>query len=73
VFDTTAMGGTVITLTITTPSLGGNDDNEYRDLDVVVDQALSDTTVFTLTIDGGSGVTVQGDPNSTGQTASSTS
>jgi CSLREA domain-containing protein len=62
VFDTTAMGGNVITLTITTPSLGGNDDNEYRDLDVVVDQALSDTSVFTLTIDGGSGVTVQGDP-----------
>jgi CSLREA domain-containing protein len=63
VFDTTAMGGTVITLTITTPSLGTNDDNEYRDLDVVVDQSPSDTTVFTLTIDGGSGVTVQGDPS----------
>ena len=52
----------VITLTIPTGSVpNNNDDNEYLDLDVVVDQDPSDTTVFTLTIQG-SGVTVIRDP-----------
>jgi fibronectin-binding autotransporter adhesin len=50
VFDTAAMGGNVITLTIQTPSGIDNDNNEYLDLDVVVD---SDTTGITLTIQGG--------------------
>ena len=63
VFDTTAMGGTVITLTIQNASGNGNDDNEYLDLDVVVD---SDTTGITLTIQGG-GVKVIRDFNSTPQ------
>jgi CSLREA domain-containing protein len=66
VFDTTAMGGTVITLTIQNASGNGNDDNEYLDLDVVVDQDPGDTTVFTLTIQGG-GVKVIRDFNSTPQ------
>ena len=52
----------VITLTIPTGSVpNNNDDNEYLDLDVVVDQDPGDTTVFTLTIQG-SGVTVIRDP-----------
>ena len=63
VFDTTAMGGNVITLTIQTASGNGNDDNQYLDLDVVVD---SDTTAVTLTIQGG-GVKVIRDFNSTPQ------
>ena len=66
VFDTDAMGGTVITLTIQNASGNGNDDNEYLDLDVVVDQDPGDTTVFTLTIQGG-GVKVIRDFNSTPQ------
>ena len=53
----------VITLTIQTPSGIDNDNNDYLDLDVVVDSDT--TTVFTLTIDGGpNGVTVQGTPGS---------
>jgi len=60
VFSTTAMGGNVITLTIQTASGNGNDDNQYLDLDVVVD---SDTTAVTLTIQGG-GVKVIRDFNS---------
>ncbi len=47
-----APGISVITLTITSSS-GGNDNNAYLDLDVVVDQAPNDTTPFTLTILGG--------------------
>ena len=66
VFDTTTMGGTVITLTITSPVGINNDNNAYLDLDVVVDQDPSDTTVFTLTIQGG-GVKVIRDFNSTPQ------
>ena len=42
----------VITLTITLPVGINNDNNAYLDLDVVVDQDPSDTTVFTLTIQG---------------------
>ena len=56
----------VITLTITSPFGINNDNNAYLDLDVVVDQDPGDTTVFTLTIQGG-GVKVIRDFNATPQ------
>jgi len=61
-----ASGISVITLTITSPVGINNDNNAYLDLDVVVDQDPGDTTVFTLTIQGG-GVKVIRDFNSTPQ------
>ncbi len=58
-----APGVTTVTLTNTTATLTGNDDNAYLDLDIVADDASASGGV-TLTIDGGTtGVIVQGDPS----------